>query len=276
VISRLGRVWTSVVATLALGASVHAQAPPTPGRGTTPFAWIDDASLLPPGELALSISALRWQGADLSQVDAPVFGVAAGLLSRVQLSASIPRVVGNDISALVSGLGTTFASAKISAVDGRTSPIKLALAPTVEILDPRTAQALGENRAQFGLPVSVEIDERTVRIFASGGRFTPGIWFGGGGFSAPVTPHLTLSASFSRAWTGSAFGAAIGDRRDVRPGRRRCDGRRWSPVRAAAERSHEAEMSGHHHDSACRAHASTTRCMLGPHVRTNSNDCLFG
>src|SRR5919204_3263861 len=53
--------------------------------GTAPLAWIDDASVLAPGMLSLSISAVRWQGADLSEVNFPVVDMALGLGSRVQL-----------------------------------------------------------------------------------------------------------------------------------------------------------------------------------------------
>ena len=51
-------------------------------------------SVLPPGMVSLSISGVRWQGADLSEVNFPVVDMAIGLGPRVQLGASIPRIVG--------------------------------------------------------------------------------------------------------------------------------------------------------------------------------------
>jgi len=52
--------------------------------GATPFAWIDDASLLPSRRLSVSISTSFWHGTDLSEVDVPVVGVSLGVTDRVQ------------------------------------------------------------------------------------------------------------------------------------------------------------------------------------------------
>ena len=92
---------------------------------------------------------LRWQGTDLSEVDAPVVGLAVGLAQRVQLGASIPRVSGgSDPSGGVGGLGTTYVSGKIGLLTGGSSSVKLAVAPTIEILGEGALQALapGESR----------------------------------------------------------------------------------------------------------------------------------
>src|SRR5262245_1889324 len=81
--------------------------------GTAPFAWIDDATLLPGGNVAWSLAALHWRGADISETDAPIVGVVAGVGRRLQLGASFPRVVGSDASGLEPGLGTSFLTAKV-------------------------------------------------------------------------------------------------------------------------------------------------------------------
>src|SRR5262245_28237484 len=47
--------------------------------GTTPFAWVDDASVLSPGDVWVGLSTLRWQGTDASEVDAPVVDAAVGV-----------------------------------------------------------------------------------------------------------------------------------------------------------------------------------------------------
>lgn len=230
-------VAASVVMTLAVAAPVRAQGkgkghtsnPPSSSAlanptvvapvtaGAVPFAWIDDASVLPPGTMAVSVSALRWQGADVSEVDVPVVGLSAGLTPRLQLGASIPRVVGNDVTGVVGGLGTTFVSAKIGVLTGGTSGVKLAIAPTIEILGEGALQALapGESRTQFGLPASVEIDRGAVRVFGTAGFFSRGVWFAGGGVGAQATRRLTVSAAFSRAWTTDAAGSIVPDRREV-------------------------------------------------------------
>jgi hypothetical protein len=172
--------------------------------GAVPFAWIDDASVLEPGGVALSISAYRWQGTNASEVDLPVVSLSVGAAPRLQLGASIPRVMNNADAGVVGGLGTSYISAKIGLVTG--DRVKLAVAPTVEILGEGALQAFtpGERRAQFGVPVSVEGDSGAVRVFASGGGFSPGIWFGGGGVSVQATSQIAVSGSFSRAWSNAS------------------------------------------------------------------------
>jgi hypothetical protein len=185
--------------------------------GAVPFAWIDDANVLPPGTMVVSISALRWQGTDLSEVNAPIVGLAAGCAPRLQIGASLPRVVGSDVSGVVAGLGTTYVSAKIGILTGGPSGVKLAVAPTIEILGAGALQSLAPDasRIQFGLPVSLEIDRGAVRVFGSTGFFSQGVWFAGGGIGAQVTPRVAVSAAFSRAWTTDTIGAIAGDRREV-------------------------------------------------------------
>src|SRR5713226_8447920 len=43
-----------------------------PAAGASPLAWLDDASLLAPGSMSLTISTMRWSGTDLSEVNFPI------------------------------------------------------------------------------------------------------------------------------------------------------------------------------------------------------------
>ena len=90
----------------------------TGASSASPLSWIDDASLLAPGSVALTVSVMRWSGADLSEVDVPIIDAAFGLTKRVQLSASVPHVVGSaDGTGAVGGLGTSYFSGKIALLD---------------------------------------------------------------------------------------------------------------------------------------------------------------
>jgi hypothetical protein len=191
--------------------SSNVAAPTT--TSAVPFAWIDDASMLPPGAVALSISAFRWQGTDASEVDVPVVNLSVGAAPRLQLGASIPHVVANADAGVVGGLGTTYISGKVGLLTG--DRVKLAISPTVQILGNGSLQAFvaGERRTQFGVPVSVEGDSGLVRVFASGGGFSPGIWFAGGGISVQATSQVAVSGSFSRAWTSGSTNTLIDSRR---------------------------------------------------------------
>jgi len=191
--------------------SSNVAAPTT--TSAVPFAWIDDASMLPPGAVAFSISAFRWRGTDASELDVPVVNLSVGAARRLQLGASVPHVVDDADAGIVGGLGTTYVSGKIGLLTG--DRVKLAVAPTVQILGSGALQAFsaGERRTQFGVPVSVEGDSGVVRVFASGGGFSPGIWFAGGGVGVQATSQVAVSGSFSRAWTSGATNTLIDSRR---------------------------------------------------------------
>jgi hypothetical protein len=188
--------------------------------GASPLAWIDDANVLAPGTISLSISALHWQGADLSEVDVPVIDVSVGVHERVRLGATIPHVVGGaDPAAVVGGVGTSFLSGKIALLTGNKTGVKLAVAPTIEILGTGALQSLapGERRTQFGLPVSAQLDHGAVQLFGSAGFFSGGVWFTGAGIGASVSPRVAVSVAVSRAWS-DAGGTLARDRREISGG----------------------------------------------------------
>ena len=163
--------------------------------GTSPFAWVDDANTMEPGSVWLGVSMVRWHGSGVSENIVPVIDAAIGLAPRVQLGASVPRVAG--------GMGTTFFSAKIAVHRDDELGMKVAVAPTLEILS-RSAMEfapLDQSRAQWGLPVSVEVARDAGRIYASSGYFSPGVWYAGAGIGRPISERAGISVSFSRAWT---------------------------------------------------------------------------
>jgi hypothetical protein len=184
-----------------LSASAPAGAIGGGGVTTAPFAWVDDATLLPAGSMAVSISTMRWSNGDLSEVDAPIVAGSLGVSPRVQLSASVPRVSGApDADA---SLGTVFLSGKVGVYENRQRQLKVAVSPTLQLLSPGVVEALGARRVQFGLPVSAEIDRGQLRLYGSTGYFSTGTWFGGAGATLVVNPKTAVSIGFSRAWRGS-------------------------------------------------------------------------
>lgn len=179
------------------------------GGTTAPFAWMDDANLMEAGTVWLGTSMVQWHGGGASEVVVPVFDASIGLTPRVQLGASVPRVAG--------GLGTTFFSAKIGMVNDEARGLKVAVGPTLEILNQAAMLSgpAGLARTQWGLPVSVEIDREAGRIYGSSGYFSPGVWYAGAGIGRPVGNRAGVSMSFSRAWTtqASATPSIAGPRR---------------------------------------------------------------
>lgn len=167
-------------------------APSSPAA--TPLAWVDDASVLPAGTAALSVSIMRWQGGGLGETVAPIVDGAFGLTPRVQLSASVPRAAG--------GIGTSFFSSKIALYEDARHAFKVAASPTLLLLGQGVVDALdGEpDRVRWGLPVSAEISRGAARLYGGAGYFSPGLWFGGVAVSVGLAPKTTASVGVSRAW----------------------------------------------------------------------------
>jgi len=174
--------------------------------GATPFAWIDDASLLEAGAVSVAISVVRWQGNGISEVDVPVLDAAIGLAPRVHFTMTVPRVVGSaDPSGALGGVGTSYFSAKIAAINDAKRSVKLSVAPTLEVLGRGVLQGLtpGERRVHFGLPVSAEVNRGGVRLYGGAGYFTRGVWFTGGGIGGRASNKVYVSAGYSRSWRRS-------------------------------------------------------------------------
>ena len=192
----------------------------TPGASSaSPISWIDDASLLPPGAGAFTISFVRWSGTDMSEVDAPVVDAAFGVTRRFQLSATIPHVVGSaDGTGPVGGLGTSYFCGKIALLDDPDA--KLAVSPLLEVLGEGAALSLapGESRVQIGVPISIEVPLGTVRLFAATGFFTRGAWFGGGGAGFVLTPQMGATVSFNRSWAKTDAAGVQRDRAELSGG----------------------------------------------------------
>jgi hypothetical protein len=171
-----------------------------------PFAWVDGASLIPPGTVWLGLSMVRWQGSGLSETSIPVIDGAVGLTPRVQLGATVPRVLGSsDPAGAQGGLGTTFFNAKIGVVGDDTRMFRVAVSPTLEILSQASmlGVATDQSRTQWGLPVSVDVDHEGTRFFGSSGYFSPGVWYLGAGAARQLTERIAVTGSLSRAWSSS-------------------------------------------------------------------------
>lgn len=171
--------------------------------GASPIAWVDDATVLDSGGVAIAVSALRWWGGGMSEVNIPVLDLALGLTKRVQFSASVPRVVASsDPNGAVGGLGTSYFSTKIAVLNNEKHGAKIAVSPTLEVLSPGVVDALapGEHRIQMGFPASAELDRGPLRVYGAAGYFTRGAWFSGAGLSLVLTERTAVSGGFSRSW----------------------------------------------------------------------------
>jgi hypothetical protein len=100
------------------------------------------------------------------------------------------------------------------------SDVKVAVSPVFEILGEGAMQALptGESRYQLGLPISLEIQQGPVRVFAATGFFTRGAWFAGGGTGFPLTSRTAALVSFTRSWAKTDVDGVNRDRRELSGG----------------------------------------------------------
>jgi hypothetical protein len=251
-VRRLSRVMAGVIVTLALAVSAAAQGNSgyAPGKnkdkkgtapsssplpaptstvagsspistvtGASPLSWVDDASLLEPGSAMLTVSAIRWSGSGLSEVDFPIVDATVGLTRRVQFGATVPRVVGGaEGTGIVGGLGTSYFSAKVALLPD--SKVRVAVSPLLEILGTGAVQSLpeGESRYQLGVPVSIEAGSGAVRMFAAAGFFTRGAWFAGGGTAFQLTPEVGASIAFTRSWASTDVEGLRRDRGELSGG----------------------------------------------------------
>jgi len=219
-----GRLAAALVAALALASNAFAQGKSTQSHGkgkapsstslpaptaiaapsgATPFAWIEDASLVEPHSVWVGFSTLRWQGSGLSEVSIPIIDVAVGLAPRLQVGANIPRAVDRtDQGGGPGGLGTTYFNAKIGV--SQSERIKLAVAPTMEVLPSSAVEGSDVSRVQWGLPVSIEADRGRGSVYGGTGYFSRGVWYAGGGLAVQINDRLVASGSFSRAWASTA------------------------------------------------------------------------
>lgn len=183
--------------------------PPSTGiagpAAATPFAWIDDATLMAPRTVWVGTSMVRWSGDGVSEVSVPVIDAAAALSPRVQVAMSMPRVLGSgDPAGPQAGWGTAFANVKIGLLRADKDGFNVAAAPTIEILSAAAiADTANESRVQWGLPVSADIERGAARVYGSTGYFSPGVWFVGAGLADHVRPRVGISLSFSRSWSSS-------------------------------------------------------------------------
>src|SRR4051794_35646632 len=138
--------------------------PPTGIAGpaaATPFAWVDNATVMAPGTVWIGTSMVNWSGGGLSEVSAPGIDAAVGFTKRVQFGMSMPRVrASSDPAGPPGGWGTTFANLKIGLVQSAARGFNLSAAPTLEILSETAVAAApaGQSRTQFGIPVSADLE----------------------------------------------------------------------------------------------------------------------
>lgn len=162
--------------------------------------WLDDASVVEPGDVWIGLSTGYWKADALRQIDAPVISAAVGLSRRMQVGGSLPFYHFQDGAGLSeTGFGNMSLYGKLVLVDAAAteSGVGLAVAPLVEIAPG------GTGRLGWALPVNVEVRTATSRIYGSAGYFSRGSVFGTIAAQIPLGDRVSISGNFGQSYASA-------------------------------------------------------------------------
>jgi len=173
-------------------------------------AWLDDASLLAPGDAWTSITIGHYRSFAGSQTDFPVVDTGFGLSKRTQFGLTVPYYHArfNDGTS-VGGFGDVFLSGKVLLVEARDRSIGVAISPVVEFSqDPLP----GQSSVGWGAPLDIEAKLPGFRVFGSTGYFSRGALFAAGALEVPVGDRLVATGGLTmmRSTNASPAADAIG------------------------------------------------------------------
>jgi hypothetical protein len=176
--------------------------------------WLDDASIVAPGDVWVGLATGYWRGDSNRQIDAPVASVAVGLSPRVQAGGSASFYHFRDADGISeNGFGSFSLYGKLQITDPSRAPnaIGIAVTPLLE-LSPGSESPVG-----WALPVNVETQRGDARIYGSAGYFSRGSVFGTVGADIPISSRIWLSGTFGQSYaragthqTSIGVGASLG------------------------------------------------------------------
>ena len=161
--------------------------------------WLDDASLMTPGNGSLTVSFGWFRSPLFHEFDAPVADGGIGLTRRVQFGFSVPYYHVNEPGGpVVRGLGDLYLSSKVQLREPSTRHhgLGFAVVPIVEVL---SGEPGGGNRFNWAVPVAVELQRANWRAFGSTGYFSQGSVFASGAVEVSAAPRLTLTATLTQS-----------------------------------------------------------------------------
>ena len=192
------------------------------GTGVRNFgSWLDDASMIPAGAGALTLSFGYWRTPSFSEWDMPVADASIGMTRRIQFGASVPYFHAAETGGPVArGFGDLYLSAKIQLREPSLSrrTVGFSITPVLEVLS--SAPGPDQSRASWALPASAEWQAKGWRAFGSAGYFSRGSLFASGAVEVALTERAFLTGTItqSRSLNRDDLSEALGysqTRRDV-------------------------------------------------------------
>lgn len=171
------------------------------GTGVRNFgSWLDDASMMPEGMGALTLSFGYWRTPSFNEWDVPVADASFGVARRVQFGASMPYYHASELGGPVArGFGDLYLSAKVQlrepSANRRT--LGFSVTPALEVLS--TAPAPGKGRTSWALPLNAEFQRTRFRVFGSTGYFSRGSLFASGALEVALTQRAYLTGTIAQS-----------------------------------------------------------------------------
>jgi hypothetical protein len=192
---------TSASTASASGPSAAAQFDVTiPGSGVRNFgAWLDDASIITPGQGYVSFGMGFWQMPAYREFDMPTMDAGVGVHKRVQVGASLPYYYASEPSGpLTHGFGTMYLNAKVQLRDPSTHGAGFSVTPAIEVL---SVAPVGGSRASWAIPVNMEIQRTGWRVYGSTGYFSRGALFASGAIEKALSDRAWITGSITHAYS---------------------------------------------------------------------------
>jgi hypothetical protein len=177
-----------------------AQVQPAVAGGVRNFgSWLDDASVMTPGNGSLTVSFGWFRSPLFHEFDVPVADGGIGLTRRVQFGFSVPYYHVNEPGGpVVRGLGDLYLSSKVQLREPspRHHGLGFAVVPIVEVL---SSEPAGGNRFNWAVPFAVELQRGNWRAFGSTGYFSQGSIFASGALEVSTASRVTLTATLTQS-----------------------------------------------------------------------------
>lgn len=170
------------------------------GAGVRNFgSWLDDASIMPEGAGALTLSLGYWRTPAFSEWDVPVADASVALTRRVQLGASMPYFHASEHGGPVArGFGDLYLSAKVQLREpSERRALGFSVTPLLEVAS--SAPSADQGRVSWAIPANVELQRRSWRAFGSAGYFSRGSLFASGAIEVPLNARTHITGTLSRS-----------------------------------------------------------------------------
>lgn len=171
------------------------------GTGVRNFgAWLDDASVLAPGQGFVSVGVSLWKMPGYRELDLPTIDSAIGVHRRIQFGASVPFYHANEPGgAMARGMGTMYLSAKVQLREPSQRGLGVSVTPAMEVLS--LSPGLGTDRVSWALPVNVELQRSGWRAYGSTGYFSRRALFASAAVEKTLSDRAWLTGSITHAYS---------------------------------------------------------------------------